>query len=499
MTMRRTTFTGRITDLEAWVFFALASMSCAANHGESAVEPRTSDSTFGSTSGGSATTHPGTTAPTGTTTPTVTTPIDTSTVTATTWYPLYDGAAFVLPGTAFADGMEVDGGAPLPIRPADHQCGMFVGPVGDIDGDGVIDVGLSCQDRASDAALLHLFTGAEVLGGVGAAFATARTEYSSSRWNQEVAAIGDVDGDGHAELGVGFDGFGGKTLTYWNGYIFGGATMSGTVGPTDAAWQVDTAGDGGPAAMVAAGDVDGDGLGDLWVPQLQDGTRLSELYLVSGAALASHPLGTYIPSPSTSHLAGEGGDPEFDDYVFAVGDVDADGLADMMVGPYKAGELRLFLGSQFPGTVTLAEAHTVVDISLPAPSFAKALPAGDHDGDGKMDVYCGLETRTGTVQIALVAGGSLAAGGLLTLADEPGVIYHEDATIRAVTACDLDGDGLNELIFRIGQPEKLHVYNGADMSSPGPVPWATVAWTSHATCLGDLNGDGRAELGLGIW
>jgi hypothetical protein len=476
------------------VLAAILSISCGANSKKSSVDKRALDSAEQTTTGGTLVTDSATTSPTTTTT---------TTTVATTSYPLDDGAAFVLPGTAFEAGVEVSGGAPLPIRVSDHQCGIFIGPVGDIDGDGIVDVGLSCLERATNAALLLVFAGRTVLGGFEPAFAVARSEHGSTHWNHNIAVLGDIDGDGRSELGLGYDGLEGTDGFYSNGNVFRGATMAGTLGAIDAAWLMDT--DGGrwsPATMVGAGDVDGDRIGDLWVPQQIDLELESEVYLVSGAALAAHPHGAYVPSPATNpHLMGESGDPDFDDYVFAVGDIDDDGMADMMVGTGKAGEIRLFLGSQFhrPGTILLAEAHAVVSISLPDRRLVKAVPAGDHDGDGKMDVYCGLETRTGAVQMALVPGASLAAGGPIALADQPGVLYHEDATIKAVTACDLDGDGLNELIFRIGSPSKLHVYNGADMSSPGPVPWATVAWTSHATCVGDLNGDGKDELALGIW
>ncbi len=212
---------------------------------------------------------------------------------------------------------------------------------GDVDGDGLADlvVGspeigqggcisvlpgpISASISLDDASVV--LTGDED-GGLGTALAVA----------------GDLDGDGLADLaaaarwGDSLDGESGVVYA-----VFGGPTLSGApIGDVAAARWTDTAGVTGHR-LAAAGDVNGDGMDDLLVgswnhhdPSLQDGEGAGAAWLMLGPVGGDGPLDD---AGDTRLQRGEG------DWcgrsVAAAGDVDGDGLDDVLAACVSAGTL----------------------------------------------------------------------------------------------------------------------------------------------------------------
>jgi hypothetical protein len=169
-------------------------------------------------------------------------------------------------------------------------------------------------------------------------------------------------------------------------YVFTGE------GSDDKAWVVSD-----------AGDVDGDGLGDILVgaPENDDqGIRAGKAYLILGRYLGPHGSEVRL-SYATYSFVLEGNNREVGASVSSAGDVDGDGLDDILVGApgiggdVGGGKAYLILGASLNSETFPHE----IDISLADYTFVGEVhgdqagysvsSAGDVDGDGLADILVG--------------------------------------------------------------------------------------------------------------
>lgn len=276
------------------------------------------------------------------------------------------------------------------------------------------------------------------------------------------------------------------------------------------------------ASSISAGDVDGDGVLDLLVGALfSAGTASADAggaYLVLGRQSGTVPLGTAdtrMPGADANDLTG------YD--VATGGDIDGDGLDEMIVGAMWAGgssnpgEIYLFFGlSAPPATVALADADALWT-GEPNETAGHGLAfAGDLDGDGLADVVTGAPGRDtpaingggGYVLLDPGAGGAMSDGGV-TLVPESA----DDAVGEAVNrAGDLDGDGVDDLVIGARGDDDGAEESGATYVVFGPLSAGSLAlasadakitgdtlrsYTGNALATGDANGDGVGDLLIG--
>lgn len=226
-----------------------------------------------------------------------------------------DGVADVV---AAADGdgttparVAVVDGATFTVSTPAFLPSVYAGPVsvavGDADKDGVADVALGTSEggpharvyRGKDFAKLADFTAAGTSG------YTGRTEVS----------LGDVTGDGHADL-VLTAGFGNVTKVLG----FSGATVAAGTTPSAAFTPFTLAGDYGGGVYLSTGDLNGDGYADLAF-----GTS-------AGSARAKVYSGKEVVSGTLATLASftPAGASTTDGVRVAVRDVNGDGRADLL-------------------------------------------------------------------------------------------------------------------------------------------------------------------------
>ncbi len=384
-----------------------------------------------------------------------------------------DGLGDVLVGAPDHDGIATDGGAaflyagelhpPLPLAPSwslmgpqSGGMGSLVLSAGDVDADGFGEI-LASNPGFTSVGI------AAVVHGSAAGLLPEQSWLVFRPSTQYRAGAGDLNGDGHGDVAL--SGFG-RVDAY--------AGAASGLGTTPAWMILAPQGKTFGNALAGLGDVDADGYDDLAV-QVQ---FPSEFYLFAGSSTGpGSSSGWILPSSSVRGIGDVNGDG-FDDVgsistisqrtevlfgspsgpssgviltglqlqASALGDLDGDGFDDFAAGPY------VFMGSPAgPG-------QTPDEVLLPyqlSPSAAQAVAAGDLNGDGFDDVLWGNH---------VVVVGGVADGVVFAFLGSPsGLERHPCWRFRA-------GQPLGNLTFAV----------------------------SPASGAGDVNGDGLADVAIGV-
>ncbi len=283
------------------------------------------------------------------------------------------------------------------------------------------------------------------------------------------------------------------------------------------------------ASVAWAGDVDGDTIPDVLVGSYSaspGGTESGQAWLFLGSQIvlgaeitADNAAATFI-GEFPGDWAGEG--------LATAGDLDGDGLDDLLIGAPRAnlgggdsGAAYLFLaaslhdssGTFVGGVRDLSQADVVfVGPDSDAHVGEFMLQMNDLDGDARPEIVFSAE---GTPYPGLLSAGSvlivnsssLAFGGqIVDLATEAAITFEEDrfdahlgAGLRVV---DLDGDGLDDLLMSAesNHPNgQFYAFLGATLPTSGVLPVASADLTFHSgadnsyrseVTAGDIDGDG---------
>ncbi len=313
----------------------------------------------------------------------------------------YTGKAYLVLGPA-------SGSMQLDLADGSYQAwgygdaaGWAVAGGGDLDADGNDDLVIGAPDASTvglDAGAAYVVygpgTGSSSLGEArGAIHGDSASQFTGC----SVAMIPDTDGDGFDDLLIGAAGSGISGVAVAGGaYLFNGpVTGTLSISDADASLQADSSSDQAGASVAAAGDVNGDGSGDLLVgapyADAGDYTKAGKSYLIQTPVRGS----AYLWSASTARIDGT------EDYCYAAtpaaaGDVNGDGTADILVGALghdgfgeNSGAAYLFLGT-IGGSNTLADADAVLHGEDDEDGAGISLTGvGDSDLDGYDDLLIG--------------------------------------------------------------------------------------------------------------
>ena len=220
---------------------------------------------------------------------------------------------------------------------------------------------------------------------------------SGDRAGIDVAGAGDVDNDGYSDLLIGAYGAsyggvdGGVAYLVYGDPGISDMSLAGAQALFGAEYDSDRVG----YSLAGAGDTNGDGYDDILIGAYandDNGASSGKVYLLHG------PLnGQMLLSSADAEFLGESADDEAGSSVAGAGDVNGDGFDDVLMGSPEpigeAGRAYLFFGPQ-TGTMYMADANAVMSGESSDDGAAMSLGGGgDLDGDGLMDVIIGA---TGT-------------------------------------------------------------------------------------------------------
>lgn len=367
--------------------------------------------------------------------------------------------------------------------------GISVATAGDVNGDGFSDVvaGAFWYDNGQeDEGRAFSYLGSAA-GLSTSADWTAESNQSRALFGCSVAAAGDVNGDGYGDVIVGAEFFGQSNEGRAFLYLGSAAGLS-----SSAAWVMD--GDQVDAyfgsSVATAGDVNGDGYSDVLVGA--DSASRAYLFLGSATGLSTH----------AAWLA-EGEPLEYMGHCVApAGDVNGDGFSDVLVGSFV--RARVYLGS----CLGLSDAAWMAESDQFNSLFGYSVAgAGDVNGDGYDDILVGAYGRDGVSEDEGRA--YLYAGSATGLSATPawtadGRQLNPQFGYCVSSAGDTNGDGYDDVL--VGAPRyhdgkgRVFLYSGSAAGLSTDAAWTGEcqqewAWFGQSVGqAGDVNGDGFGDV-----
>ncbi len=326
-------------------------------------------------------------------------------------------------------------------------------------------------------------------------------------------AIGDLDGDGAADLVVGAPGNGATSaggtgrggVAVWRG----GAPLPGTGGAIDRAdnWMTGTSTDGVGSQVAVVGDTNGDGFPELAIASQTYSSSTGRVWLVEGRDAVygdiTSAVATYTGTSSSQLGRGIASDV----------DLDGDGLAEVILayanGSYNGVGIDYGGGT---GTIALGSMDAQLTTDGTEGAFYRNAPVGgDLDGDGRDD----LILSDGRADYGSTDSGAVwAVFGSATRLSGAADVESRGTTILSGSASgymgwssqlvqDWDSDGDDEL-WVYDKGTALYVIEGGPTrrssftaSSAAAVTYTWDASTSDAEMIrqiGDWDGDGANDV-----
>jgi len=377
--------------------------------------------------------------------------------------------------------------------------GGLVRAAGDIDGDGRGDVLVGASGTGvvgNGRGVTYIVDGQSLSGAVGSSWSLSLATYAfggeavGDRSGTGLASAGDVDGDGLDDILIGAPLHDQVAISAGKTYLFLGATLA-ALGPgasvdlssADFSFLGEANNDFSGEQVASAGDVDGDGFADLLIGargNAEGGYAAGKAYVFLGATINAADLGTSFSLANADYgFVGQAPEDGAGTSVAGAGDLDNDGLSDLLIGApghdqvgIDAGKSYVLLGS----TVMMSAPGTVLNLGMAdymllgeAPgdfSGAAVAWAGDYDDDGRDDVIIGApfndegggvpDVEDGAGKVYVVRGSTLVgAGAIIGLGSMADLAFVGEAEgdfvgTKLARAGDLDGDGATELL--VGAP-----------------------------------------------
>jgi hypothetical protein len=318
----------------------------------------------------------------------------------------------------------------------------------------------------SSSAYVALFEGGSIRGNLDDGDAKARVVQAAGGYGTyngatpTVLSHVDLTGDGLADVVYGNPLTSVYTPTnktyYGEVNVFDGSDLTGNVTPADATNSFDGDSTDYAGTALAAADVDGDGLGDVFIGVAGDDagrTDAGAIYLVTGADLAAGSHGNIDAATVTLTVIGDRGSAALGLGQLALGDFDDDGTLDLAAAATGLQTVYVFndVGSLSGEVQTNRDEDARITGSRLPAAYGLQLEAADLDGDGVSDLvvagpdatsaaYATTADQVGEVHV--FAGGGFTLR--MTTSDRVSGLYgptNGELLGLGLLASDLDGDG----------------------------------------------------------
>lgn len=399
------------------------------------------------------------------------------------------------------------------------QSGAFFGIVsgaGDVNGDGYSDVVVTAHNYDSEEQE-NTGRGFVYFGSAAGLSAEANAVLDDvTRKNTylgfSVSKAGDINGDGYGDIIIGSPAFPGATEGEGIALVYHG-TASGP--ENDPAIRI-TGKDSMSrfaSSVAAAGDVNGDGYSDVIISSTPLTGSVSYIHFGSNAGIKKQ---AEVTLDDITPALG------FADEAAGIGDVNGDGLSDVMIGALNydeeprnnIGKIYAYYGS--PAGLSSASSQTV-ESNQSSSGFASGLQtAGDVNGDGYSDVIIGAANYDQGLSDAGAA--FVYYGGATGIQNTPSWSAYGTqqaaAFGRSVTfAGDVNGDGYGDVAISSllydnsagADAGRIYIYHSGATgleSSPAQILEGTQPSSAFGYGMapaGDVNGDGFGDFVAGAW
>jgi hypothetical protein len=441
--------------------------------------------------------------------------------------PLYDkgendeGVAFVWHGSPY--NLDMVTSLSLDLNQQNSLIGYSVAGAGDVNGDGYDDtiIGAYLYDNGqSDEGAVFLYLGSS--NGNNIVYSVIlESNLHNAAFGKSVASAGDINDDGYGDVIIG-------APYYTNGEIYEGAayiyygSMNGLDKNTYTILQSNQANAWMGRSAASAGDVNGDGYGDVVVgAEAFDNGQFNE-----GVVFIYHGSANGIIPQFVLRLESDQQTAYMGYSVSGAGDVNGDGYDDVVVGaPYyikgQTPEGRAFVYYGSSNGINVLSRLTLEENQAESEFGWSVSKAGDINGDGYADVVVGAPGYDKDLQnegAAFVYNGSAAGlNSNFTM-----ILKGNQSESRFASslsgAGDVNGDGYSDII--VGAPHFYKIqtvggnivklYNGKAFLFCGSelgvkaMPMSTFEVLDDQSEMGqsvsgagDLNGDGYCDIVIG--
>lgn len=336
----------------------------------------------------------------------------------------------------------------------------------DIDGDGNADV-LSLNGTSNSfSVLVNGATGSNINSN---SF-SAKTDIGTLA-NPSAFAVADLNGDGKLDVAVVHQ------LTSTLSVFINNSSFTGPSTHTIAFLPRLDFGIGGNSLALAIGDLDKDGQPDIVTANFS-GNTISVLRNTSVS-------GTFALATKIDFATGASPN------AVAIGDVDNDGKADIIVGNYAANNLSFFKNAATAGSFTLTSLTTMPVISLAGAPTAVFLADIDQDGNADLVVSNYHPTRN----VISILRNTLTGTGFAAASD-----YGTGSEPVAIGMGDIDGDGKPDIAAANYNGKTMSIFRNKSVSGTIDINTLvtkidfTTGNTPYSLGIGDIDGDGKPDL-----